>query len=142
MLLCFPARLDLSAIGEQRFFAVSPDMLDRMEMVGLKSGLRIDRFDGFSEALRVIGEGCRDVQSEVFSLLKKFPGIRTMLRRRFLGHQDAIMLILHHHHTVVRTQRVVAVNMTLRRWGEGKQLLKHLLWRGHVRANVINPAFH
>jgi hypothetical protein len=135
-------RLDLLAGGSQRFFEVPPDILHRMEMVSLKSGLRLDRFDGFSEALRVIGEGCRDVQSEVFSLLKKFPGIRTMLRRRFIGHQDAIMLILHHHHTVVRTQRVVAVNRTLRCWGEGQQLLKHLLWRGQVRANVINPAFH
>ena len=51
MLLGFPTRLDLSAIGEQRFFEMPPDILDRMEMVGLKSGLRIDRFDGFSEAL-------------------------------------------------------------------------------------------
>ena len=50
MLLGFPTRLDLSAIGEQRFFEMPPDMLDRMEMVGLQSGLRIDRFDGFREA--------------------------------------------------------------------------------------------
>src|SRR4029453_9486593 len=49
MLLCFPTRLDLSAIGEQRFFAMPPDILDRMEMVGLQSGLWIDRFDGFSK---------------------------------------------------------------------------------------------
>jgi hypothetical protein len=82
------------------------------------------------------------VQSEVFALLKQFPGIRTMLRRRFLGHHDAIMLSLHHPHTVVRTQRVVAVTMTRRCWGEGKPLLKQLLWRGPVRANGINPAFH
>ena len=58
-----------------------------------------------------------------------------------MGDQDAVMLILDHHHTVVRTQRVVAVNMTLRRRGAGQQLLQHLLWRGQVCANVINPAF-
>src|SRR2546425_13315301 len=57
-----------------------------------------------------------------------------------MGHEDAVMLIFHHHHTMVGTQRVVAVNMTLRSWGDGKQLPKHLLWRGQMRANVINPA--
>ena len=51
------------------------------------------------------------------------------------------MLILDDHHTVVRAQRVVAVNMTLRRRGEGQQLPQHLLWRGQMRANVINPSF-
>src|SRR6266705_5945195 len=38
MLRCFPTRLDFSAIGEQRFFEVPPDILDRMEMISLKSG--------------------------------------------------------------------------------------------------------
>src|SRR6266568_5384742 len=47
MLLCFPARLDLSAIGEQRFFEVPPDIFDRMEMVSLKSRMRPYRFDRF-----------------------------------------------------------------------------------------------
>ena len=49
MLLGFPTRLDLSAIGEQRFFEMPPDILDRMEMVGLQSGLRIDRFGSVSK---------------------------------------------------------------------------------------------
>ena len=34
------ARLDLPAVGEKRFFEVPPDILDRMEMVCLKSGMR------------------------------------------------------------------------------------------------------
>src|SRR5712691_8913017 len=66
MLLGFPTRLDLSAIGEQRFFEMPPDILDRMEMVGLKSGLRIDCFDGFSEALRVIRESGGHLEAAVF----------------------------------------------------------------------------
>ena len=51
------------------------------------------------------------------------------------------MLILDHHHTMIRPQRVVAVNVTFRRRGEGKQLPQHLLGCGQIRANVINPAF-
>src|SRR6266850_5369789 len=58
----------------------------------------------------------------------KLPGIVAILRRRFMGHQDAVMLILDHHHTVVRAQRVGAVNRTLRHWGEGQQLPQHFLW--------------
>ena len=50
------------------------------------------------------------------------------------------MLILHHHHTGVRAPRVVAISMTLRRWGEGEQWLKHLLLTGKIRTNVINPS--
>ena len=33
-------------------FECAPEILDRMEMVGLQAGMRIDRFDGFREALR------------------------------------------------------------------------------------------
>src|SRR5712691_214678 len=116
-------------------------MLDRMEMVGLKSGMRRDRFDRFGKTLRVIREGCGDMEAEVLALLKTWPGILPILRCRFMSYQDPVMRILDHHHTVVRAQRVVAVNVTLCRWGAGKQLLKHLLWRGQVRANGIHPAF-
>src|SRR6266567_1740365 len=56
-------------------------------------------------------------------------------------HEDAVMLILDYHHTIIRTQRVVAVNVTLRRRGEGKQLPQHLLGCGQIGANGINPAF-
>lgn len=59
-----------------------------------------------------------------------------------MGHQHAVMRILDHHHTVVRAQRVGAIDRTLRRRSEGQQLLQHLLWRGQVRANVIHPTFH
>ena len=138
----FTAPLDLPAIGEQRFFEVPPDIFDRMKMVCLKSGLRKDGFDRFSEAGRVIREGSGHLEAEVFDLLQKLPGIRPILRRPFMGHQNAVMLILDHHYTVVRAQRVVPVYMTLRRRGKGKQLLKHVLWRRQVRTNVINPAFN
>jgi len=63
-------------------------------------------------------------------VLKTLPGIVPILRRCFMGDQDAVMLILDHHHTVVRPQRVVAVNRTLRRRGAGQQVLQHLLWVG------------
>src|SRR5712691_3238914 len=109
MLLCFPARLDLSAIGEQRFFEVPPDILDRMAMVSLQSRMRPYRFDRFGEAWGVIREGRGDIEAEVLDVLEKFLGVRPMLRRRFMGDQDAVMLILDDHHTIVRAQRVVAV---------------------------------
>src|SRR5499433_2233622 len=112
-----------------------------MEMVSLKSGMRKDRFDRFGEALGVIREGRGHLETEVFELLQKSPGLVPILRRRFMGHQDAVVLILHDHHTMVRPQRIVAVNMALHRRGYGKQLSKHLLWRGQMRANVINPPF-
>src|SRR5712691_10908439 len=58
-----------------------------------------------------------------------------------MRHEDAVMLILDHHHTIIRTQRVVAVHVTLRRWGEGQQLPQHLLGGGQIGANVIHPTF-
>ena len=60
------ARLDLPAVGEQRFFEVSPDILDRMEMVSLKSGMRKDRLDRLGEALGVIREGRGHLEVMVF----------------------------------------------------------------------------
>ena len=57
----------------------------------------------------------------------KLAGILTIFRRRFMGDQDAVMLILDDHHTVVRAQRVVAVKVTLRGWGEREQLLGDVL---------------
>ena len=45
---------------------MSTDILDRMEMVGLKSGMRKDRFDGFGEALGVIREGRGHMEAKVF----------------------------------------------------------------------------
>ena len=66
IVLCFPSRFDLPAVGQQGFFEVSPDILHRMEMVGLKSGMRIDGFDRFGKALRVIREGRGDIEAERF----------------------------------------------------------------------------
>jgi hypothetical protein len=40
--------------------------LHRMEMVGLKSGVRIDGFDRFGKALRVIREGRGDIETKRF----------------------------------------------------------------------------
>ena len=73
-----------------------------MEMVGLKSGVRRDGCDGFGKALRVIREGRGDLESKRFSLLEKLSGILTIFRCCFMGDQDAVMLILDDHHTVVR----------------------------------------
>jgi hypothetical protein len=41
-MVCVTLCLDFPAVGEQRFFEVPPDILDRMEMGGLKAGVRID----------------------------------------------------------------------------------------------------
>ena len=57
-----------------------------------------------------------------------------------MGQQDTVMFILDDHHTVVRTQWVIAVNMTLRSRSEGQQLPQHLLLAGQMRTNVINPS--
>jgi hypothetical protein len=121
MLLCFPSRLALPAVGQQGFFEVSPDMLHRMALVGLKAGVRIDGFARFSKALRVIREGRRDIEAKHVSLLETLSGIRTIFRGCFMGEQDAVRLILDHHDPVVRASWVVAVNVTLRRRGEGKK---------------------
>src|SRR2546425_1110753 len=122
--------LDFPARGEQRFFEVPPAMLDRMAMVGLKARLRPYRFDRFGEAVGVIREGRGGIEAAVFDVLEKLLGVLPMLRRRFMGHEEAVMLILDDHHTVVRAQRVGAVKVTLRGWGERKQVLKHLLGDG------------
>src|SRR5215467_2779513 len=119
-----------------------PDIFDRMEMVCLKPGMRIDSFDCFGKALGVIREGSRHLEAEVFASLQKSPSILTIFRRRFMGHEDAVMLILDDHHTGIRTQWVVAINVTFHRRGERQQVPQHLLWRGQMPANVINPAFH
>ena len=71
-----------------------------MEMVCLQSGMRQDCFDRFGEALRVVRAGRGHLEAVVFSLLQKLPGILAILRRRFMGHQYAVMLILHHHDTI------------------------------------------
>src|SRR6266853_4775004 len=118
-------RLDLPAVGEQRLFEMPPNILDRMAMVGLKPGMRIDRFDRFGEALGVIREGSRHLEAEVFASLQTLPGILPIFRRRFMGDQDAVMLILDDHHPGIRAQRVVAINGTFRRRGERKQLPQH-----------------
>ena len=70
IVLCFPSRLDLPAVGQQGFFEVSPAMLHRMEMVSLKAGVRIDGFDRFGKALRVIREGRGDMEAKRFSFLE------------------------------------------------------------------------
>src|SRR6266568_3275292 len=99
-----------------------------MEMVGLKADMRPYRGDRLGEALGVVREGRSDMEAEVFASLQKLPSILTIVRRRFMGDQDAVRLILDHHHTVVCAQRVIAVNMTLRHRKEDQQLLQHLLW--------------
>jgi len=104
----------------------------------LQSGRRIDGFDRFDEALGVVGAGGSDLEAERFEFLKKLPGILTIFRLHFMGHQDAVMLILDHHHTVVRAPGVVAINMTFRRRAAGKQVLKHLFLAGQIGADVIN----
>src|SRR2546425_10267969 len=106
IVVCFTMYLDFPTVRERRFFEVPPDILDRMEMVGLKARLRPYRFDRFGEAWGVIREGRGDIEAEVFDVLQKFLGVLPVLRRRFMGDQDAVMLILDDHHTVVRTQRV------------------------------------
>ena len=110
-------------------------------MVGLQAGLRKDRFDRFGEALRVIREGRGHLEAVVFSWWQKLPGILAMLRRRVMGHQDAVMLILHHHDTVSSPQRGVAVHRTRRHRDEGQPWPQHLRWRGHRCAHSIDPAF-
>jgi len=71
ILLCFTTRLARPARGEQRFFEVPPDILDCMEMVGLKAGMRPYRGDRFGEALGVVREGRGDIEAQVFDVLQK-----------------------------------------------------------------------
>ncbi len=111
-----------------------------MEMIGLKSSLRIDRFDRCREAVGVIREGCGDMEAQLFDFLQKLLGLLSIFRRRFMGHEDPVMLILDHHYTIVRAPRVVAINMTLRRRGDREESLKYFLLGGQVRPNFVNPS--
>src|SRR5262249_3833104 len=103
-------------------FPVSPDMLERMAMVGRKPRLRQDRFDRFGAAWGGSRAGRGHMETERLASSEKLPGIVPMLCGRFMRHADAIRLLLDHHHTLVSPQRVGAVKVTLRRRGEGQAL--------------------
>jgi hypothetical protein len=53
---------------------VAPDIFDGMEMIGLKAGLRIDRFDRYREAVGGIREGRGDIKAKLFDVLEKLLG--------------------------------------------------------------------
>ena len=93
-----------------------------MEMVGLQSGMRPDRCDRFGEAVGGIRAGRGDIEAEVCDVVQTLPGVLPMLRRRFMGDQEAVLLILDDHHIVGRAQRGGAVNVALRRRGAGTQV--------------------
>ncbi len=80
------------------------------------------------------------MESKRFSCLEKLPGILPIFRRCFMGDEAPVMRILHHHHPMVRPQRVVAIHVTLRRRSDGKSWPQHLLWGWSMRANISNPA--
>ena len=115
-------------------------MLDGLDMLGLQAGMRIDRFDGVGEAVRVIREGRGHLEAAVFESWQPWPGIVPMLRYRFMGHSETGMLILDHQHTVVRAQWLIAVKMTLRHRGASQQVPQQRLWRGQKRTNGIHPS--
>src|SRR5215470_8526655 len=58
-------RLALSAGGEQRLFAMPPDIFDHMEMGCLKPSMRRDSVDRFGKAVGGIREGSRHLAAEV-----------------------------------------------------------------------------
>ena len=62
------------------------------------------------------------MEAAVLASLQTWPGSLPMFRRRFLGDQEAVLLVLADPHTMVRAQRGGASNVSRRRWGEGKQL--------------------
>ena len=82
----------------------------QMGVSHLQSGMRRDSFDRFGDAVRVIRTRGGDMEAEVFAWLQTCPRILPMLRCRFMGHQAPVLLILHHHHPVVRAHRGGAVN--------------------------------
>src|SRR4029434_4976133 len=62
-----------------------PDILDRIEMVCLKPGVRIDSFDRFGEALGVIREGSRHLEAARLASLHKLPARLPIFRLRFIA---------------------------------------------------------
>src|SRR5713101_6827566 len=97
---------------------------------GRTSGMRPDPLARFGDAWGVIREGRRALEAEVLSVWQTVPGLLPMLRRRFLGAQEAGRLLLDPHPTVGRPQRVGAVPMTRRRRGAGQQVRQPLLGGG------------
>jgi hypothetical protein len=76
--LGFPARLDLAARGAPRWWAVPPDMLDRLARGGLPSGLRRDRLDGCSAAWGGSRAGGGHLAAALWASLQHLPGLVPM----------------------------------------------------------------
>jgi hypothetical protein len=137
---CFSPRVELPAVGSPRLFEGPPARRDRLARIGRPSGLRIDRGERLGAAWRVIGTRGGDMAPTVVSLLQPRPGIRTMLRARFLGHQEAIRRSLPHQHTVGRTPRRVAIQRTRRRRGAGTPVRTRLSWAGPMTTHGLQPS--
>jgi hypothetical protein len=93
-------------------------MLARMARGGLKSRLRPYRVDRFGAAGGGIRAGGGAREAEVFASLPKFLGVLPLVRRRFLGAQEAVLRILDAHAPGGRAQRGGAINVPRRRRGE------------------------
>jgi hypothetical protein len=140
IVVCCTMGLDVPALGEQRFFAGPPAMRDRLAMVGRQARLRPYRFARCGAAWGVIREGRGAIAAAVLDVLEQWLGVLPRRRRRFRGHEDAVRLILNDHPTVLRAPRGVAVQVTLRGWGERKPWLQPLRGGGSRRAKGIKPA--
>ena len=133
--------LDVPAGGEPRFFAVPPDMLDRMAMVGLQARLRPYRFERFGEAWGVIREGRGDMEARALTCCSNGSAASPF--------SDAASWVSSMRScaswTTITPWSVPSGEEPLRRhllgWDERKPLLQHLLGGGHMCANGIDPAF-
>jgi hypothetical protein len=139
LLGCTPC-LALSAGREARVLEGAPAMLDRMALVCLPSGSRLHGFDGCGETWRVLRDGRGHLEAAVCASLQTWLRLLPLLRRRFMGEQAAVLLLLDHHPTVVWAQRVIAVTRTRRPRQAAQPVLQPRLWSRAVRAHGIHPA--
>ncbi len=135
-----PARLDLPAGGEPRCVAVAPARRDRLDLGGWPSGLRQAGVERVGEAVRVSRAGRRPREAAVCDVWQTWSGLLSLLRRRFLGPQEAGRLLLPPQPPRVRTHRGGAVPRTRRRRGESPPWPKPRRGPGPRRALRRHPA--
>src|SRR5262249_26220748 len=85
------------------------------------------------KAVGGIREGSRHLAAEVLAWLQTLPGLLTICRRRCIGHEEAVRLLLDDHHTSIRAQWVVASHVTFRRRSQAnRSTLWRICWEGET----------
>ena len=111
-----------------------------MAMGCLQPGPRLDGGERFGDAWGVIRDGGGPLEAAGCAWWQPLRGSVSMLRRRFLGPQEAVLRILHAHHPMGRPAGSGAVTLPRRRRSEDTPGATPRLWRGPLRTQSSPPA--